>query len=217
MSKVSDEKPLTTFDVIGSRTLIMADFFEPQIRSDFYEDVSQWWFESPAHLADAMEECQPLAWAVQSIYTKVRDEIRSDLEKSVHSPDVVNERSAALTARLNLMPEEPEDGVNTWLLSLTTSEFQHRIVPDIDAWFDSPPNWNWEDDHLPSGATPQGAALEYFQNMDSEVLDTLGVDIIEGDRPGSTYYAEELAVDIEAANKAAADAGIPVRFKRSNL
>lgn len=77
-------------------------------------------------------------------------------------------------------------------------------------------NANWEDDHLPRNGTAQGAALEFFQSMGGDALDTVGVTVVEGEHPGSTYYAAELTGDIDAANKAAADAGIPVRFKKSS-
>jgi hypothetical protein len=40
----------------------------------------------------------------------------------------------------------------------------------------------------------------------------LGVDIVEGEHPGSTYYAAELRGNIDEANRAAEAAGIPVRF-----
>jgi hypothetical protein len=43
-------------------------------------------------------------------------------------------------------------------------------------------------------------------------LDALGVVIIEGEHPGSTYYAAELVRDIDDANRAAKAAGLPVRF-----
>jgi hypothetical protein len=36
--------------------------------------------------------------------------------------------------------------------------------------------------------------------------------VIDGEHPGSTYYAAELRVDIEEANRAAEAAGMPVRF-----
>ena len=48
--------------------------------------------------------------------------------------------------------------------------------------------------------------------MDRDQLETLGVQVIEGDFPGSSYYAAELGVDISKANRAAKKAGIPVRF-----
>jgi hypothetical protein len=214
MSKPGDEEPFTEFEVDNSGTLTMVNFWEPQIRSEFYESVSGSWAESPAHLADAMDECQPLSWAVHAIYTEVRDEIQSDLDGVTRSSGVHKKRSAALKARLKAMPEEPEEGAEDWLLALTSSEFEKRVIPEIEQWFASPPNWNWEDDHLPRDGTAQGAALEFFQNMDGDALDAIGVTIVEGEHPGSTYYAAELAGEVDTANKAAAAAGIAVRFKK---
>lgn len=205
---------ITEFEVDSSGTLTVADFWEPKTRSDFYESISDSWSESPAHLADAMEECEPLAWAVHSIYTELRDEIQADLDGIAHSSGVSKKRALALKARIKTMPEEPEDNAEDWLLTLTSSEFEARVVPEIEKWFDSPPNWNWEDDHLPKNGTAQGAALEFFQSMDGVTLDILGVQIVEGEHPGSSYYAAELTGDIDVANKAAAEAGIPVRFKK---
>lgn len=91
---------------------------------------------------------------------------------------------------------------------------QKLVVPDIKKWFDAKPNWNWEQDHLPLEATAQGAAKAYFENLSIDDLDLLGVEIVEGDHPGSTYYAAELRTDIRKANKAAKDADIPVHFSR---
>lgn len=214
MSKPGDEEPFTEFEVDNSGTLTMVDFWQPQIRSEFYESVSGSWSESPTHLADAMDECQPLSWAVHDIYTEVRDEIQSDLGGVTRSSGVHKKRSAALKARLKAMPEEPAEGAEDWLLALTSSEFEKRVVPEIEQWFASPPDWNSEEDHLPRDGTAQGAALEFFQNMDGDALDALGVTIVEGEHPGSTYYAAELTGNVAVANKAAAAAGIAVRFKK---
>jgi hypothetical protein len=90
------------------------------------------------------------------------------------------------------------------------------VVPEIEKWFNNPPNWNWEDDYLPKDSTSQGAALEFFQRMEDDDLDAIGVVIVEGEHPGSTYYAAELEVELDIANKAAAEAGIPVRFNRAD-
>jgi hypothetical protein len=206
---------VTEFEVDSSGTLTVGDFIEPKNRSDFYESVSYSWHESPAHLSNAMEECPPLAWAVHSIYTELREEILADIKGADDRSWEFKKRAAALNNRVKAMPEDPEQGVQDWILALTSSEFDAQVVPEIEKWFDSPPNWNWEDDHLPKNGTAQGAALEFFQRMDGDTLDILGVEIIEGEHPGSSYYAAELKTDVDLANKAAADAGIPVRFKKN--
>lgn len=177
---------VSEFEVDSSGTLTVADFPEPEVRSEFYESVASFWSKSPSSLVEAMEECEPLAWAVQSIYEEQQDE---------------NQEGNT---------EETTD----WVLGLSAKAFKEQVVPEIREWFDSPPDWDYEDDYLPKEATAQGAAMEFFESMDGETLDILGVEIVEGEHPGSTYYAAELTVPIGQANKAAAAAGIPVRFTK---
>jgi len=213
MSQDTD-KNIWHFEVSESGTLTVADFKSPNTRAEIYESVADAWVESPAHLADAMDEVQPLAWAVNEIYSEVRSEVESERDSASNDAMASDERVEALTARLDSMPEEPEEGAKDWLLALTTVEFERLVVPQIEGWFSEEPNWNYEDDYIPRGATSQGAALEFFESMDGDELDLLGVEIIEGDHPGSTYYAAELRGDVDAANKVAINAGMPVRFKR---
>jgi hypothetical protein len=54
--------------------------------------------------------------------------------------------------------------------------------------------------------------MEFFHSMDVDQLEALGVEVVEGEHPGSTYYAAELRNDIDQASRAAQQAGIPVRF-----
>ena len=58
----------------------------------------------------------------------------------------------------------------------------------------------------------QGSAFRYFSSMEYEVLEKLGIVIVEGDRPGSTYFAAELRQPIADANEAAAKLALPFRF-----
>lgn len=217
MTKRDEAPDFTEFLVDSSGTLTMAFVKEPEIRSEFYASLSESWSESPAHLAQAMGECSPLAWAVHSIYSDIRDEIQAALDAINENPGVFNAKTGAFNARFQSMPEKPEQGVVDWLLLLSAHEFEERIVPAVKIWLSSPPNWNSEDDYLPRSETAQGAALEFFQHMDGDAIETLGVTIVEGEHPGSTYYAAELKYDIDTANKAATAAGIPVRFKRRKL
>lgn len=205
---------ITEFEVTDGGTLLMANYAEAQTRADFYEDVSDFWSRSPGDLAEAMDECQPLAWAVCRIYSDFRDELMADLQDVQDAGRGNKRRLAALKARLQALPEEPEDGAAGWLLGLTSKEFEDRVVPAIAEWFGEPPDWNFEDDYLPDSGTAQGAALQFFRDMATEDLEVLGVDIVEGEHPSSTYHAAELRGKIETANAAAASNGIAVRFLR---
>ena len=57
------------------------------------------------------------------------------------------------------------------------------------------------------------SAYRFFSNMDYADLRTLGVKVIEGEFPGSTYFEAELRIPIDEANTRAEAAGIPGRFK----
>jgi hypothetical protein len=49
--------------------------------------------------------------------------------------------------------------------------------------------------------------MSFFQEMDGKMLDALGVVIVEGDHPGSTYFAAELRGVMEDANTVTERAG----------
>jgi hypothetical protein len=55
--------------------------------------------------------------------------------------------------------------------------------------------------------------MSFFQDMDGKMLDALGVVIVEGDRPGSTYFAAELRAEMKVANAVAEREGLPFRFR----
>jgi hypothetical protein len=174
-----------------------------------------------------MDDCEPLAWVVHEIYSEFRDELAAELEdaedelaaelEDAEDAGTGHKRKvAALKARLEALPEEPWEGAADWLLGLASKEFEARVVPVIEKWFGEAPDWSSEFDYLPESATAQGAALEFFRGMADEDLEILGIDVVEGDHPGSTYYAAELRYDIDAANRAAEVAGILVRFVLAN-
>lgn len=203
---------LTVFEVGEGGTLRMAGYAEAGTRAEFYEDVSGDWARSPQDLVDAMEQCQPLAWEVHSIYSDFRSELEEDVLAAQRAGRGNKRRLTALKARLRALPEEPDEGSTRWLLGLASGEFESRIVPKIAKWFGEEPDWSFEDDYLPETSTAQGAALAYFRDMAVGDRITLGVKVIEGEHPGSTYYAAELRGDIACANRAAEAGQIPVRF-----
>jgi len=125
-------EPVTRFEVCDGGTLRMADYVEAETRAEFYEYVASFWSRSPKDLAEAMDECQPLAWAVHRIYSEVREKLVADLEEAEDAGGESERRLAALRARLETLPEEPEEGATEWVLSLTSEEFESRVVPEIE-------------------------------------------------------------------------------------
>ncbi len=215
--QASVQPNLTVFHVDESGTLTMADFWQPVTRSEVYEHIAEGWSRSPVDLVRVMDACSPLAWEVHSLYSTVREQVEHELEEVEGQEGrsyMKKRRARALADRLEVMPPDSEVGAQDWVLSLAQAEFEAQIVPSIEQWFSQPPDWRYEDDCQDEGSTAQGAALQFFQGMDRAQRRVLGVKVVEGEHPGSSYYAAELTVDIEAANKAAEEAGIPVRFAR---
>ena len=72
---------------------------------------------------------------------------------------------------------------------------------------------------------PDSMPVKYHKNkkgdykpvIDQKALETLEIFIVEGEHPGSTYYAAELQIPIEEANRRAIAANIPFRFKADDL
>jgi hypothetical protein len=86
------------------------------------------------------------------------------------------------------------------------------LMQEVNDWLDSPvepEDFQW----FPIRSGAQGQAMAFFESLDDETLDALGVVIIEGEHPGSSYYAAELRKPIDVANAAAKALVLPFRFK----
>ena len=86
------------------------------------------------------------------------------------------------------------------------------LKDEIQKWLKEPVDCGaWES--WPSGWSSQGRALSFFESIDADVVNALGVVIIEGDHPGSSYFAAELHASFEDANAAAKKLKLPFRFR----
>lgn len=105
-----------------------------------------------------------------------------------------------------------EDDWKAWADSLD-AEDRRWLDAGIEDWLDAPPDMNFEWDELQFDATAQGRAYNHFNNhADPNMMDALNIVVIDGCCPGSTYYAAELRMDLDEANRLAAEQGWSVRF-----
>lgn len=86
-------------------------------------------------------------------------------------------------------------------------------VQKIDEWLKEPIEWE-KSEWFPRNAGRQGKALSFFNNQPIELLNLLGVVIIEGEHPGSGYFAAELRNGIDQANEEVEALSLPFRFKK---
>jgi hypothetical protein len=181
----------TEFTVSDSGTLAMVGVESPTTRAEAY-DISPASIVDAGSLAANAEGCQPLTWLLEAALDDARDA-------------AAEEAGADADASL--------DSLEEWLDSLSPDRAR-ALLQEVRAWLKECPDWVHEDDYLPRSATAQGAALEFFEDWSRDEQETVGVIIVEGEHPGSSYYAAELTQPIDAANLAAWRAGLPVWFAR---
>ena len=85
------------------------------------------------------------------------------------------------------------------------------FIGQVEAWLDDPAS---DDEQTAQQCSGVALAKRYFECLGNKTMDALGVQIIEGEHPGSTYYAAELRQDIDYANEVARDSGLECRFRK---
>jgi hypothetical protein len=182
------------FEVDDYGTLSYANFEEPRTRFDAYgiDDASELDAWDIARNPNLAQEAQ---WHYQAL-----------LEERVGDED--NDLSAEEIAEL------AESGWEDWLENCIPEE-RTELDRALNECLADSPDWSgYEGELLYTGATAQGGAYQYFLQRDIEDLDALGVVIIEGEHPGSSYYAAELRIPVEEANAIAEENGWTIRFVR---
>ncbi len=175
------------FEVSEFRTLSYANFEEPTTRYDAYG------FTSTSDVdASMLESHYDLYEPIQALY-------REHLLAQAPTLD-----EAALD-------EQVEEEWLEWCEQTRRKE-SGAIDSIIDDWLSEAPDpcQEWESYYKTGDA--QGAAYDRFLREDSELMEALGIVVIEGDCPGSSYFAAELHTSVEEANRIAAEHGWTIRF-----
>ena len=194
------------FDVNEFDTIVDSSVGEPKTRGDvFHIDLTdQCTTES---LVSEIESCWPLTSRFQQLAQDELDEVRSSLDEDDSLSYLARKRLERLAKAL----DDEDDGWAAWV-QLEGTKGLPRFKEVVEDWLASPIEWS-EYDWFPSGATSQGSAKQFFESLPFETLEALGVVIIEGEHPGSTYFAAELRQPIEDANVAAEELVLPFRFR----
>lgn len=175
------------FEVGEYNTLSYANFVEPTTRYDAYgfysrNDVPEWMLEN-----------------FRALYNPIQDLYREHLQD--RHPDLEDDE---IEARV-------EDDWLTWCRR-AKGKNREQIDQVIDNWLSDAPDECQEWEYYYKTGNAQGAAYDHFLREDPDLMDALGIVVIEGDHPGSTYYAAELNIAVEDANCIAAANGWSIRF-----
>ena len=178
------------FEVDDYGTLSYANFEEPRTRFDAYgiDDASELEASDIAHNPN-------LAYEAQCHYQALLEERLQDADAEE-------------------IAELAESGWEDWLENCSPEE---RVELDhaLNDCLAESPDWSgYEGELLYTGATAQGGAYHYFLQRDVDELEALGIVIIEGEHPGSSYLAAELRLPVEEANTIAEENGWTIRFVR---
>lgn len=161
-------------------------------------------FSSAEHILTASAGCSPLRNLLENAYLDHRETLQNEAD-SLQCSQAESKLSEhiELDANLKKLPPQYEKELANWITQLDEKQFEN-LQAEVTEWSRRQP-----ENDKPDG---QAAALNYFRDLDSEICELLGVSIIEGDHPGSSYFAAELDNSIEEANRIAIKHGIPIRF-----
>ena len=194
------------FEVNDCNTIVEADAENPKIRSDVF-DVDIGAHCTAQSLVNDVESCYPLTWHFEQLASIELDEAQWELEDN---EDLAPAESRRLKRLVNVLGDAG-DGWAEWVL-LEGPAGLPRFVEEARQWLASPISSN-DLDWLPRNSGAQGQALAFFESLPKETRKALGVVIIEGEHPGSSYFAAELREPIEDANATAEELELPFRFR----
>ena len=193
---------LTIYEVSEFYTITDPNIKLPEIRSDVFniwvEDIN-----SIDKLVSAIEDCTPLETHFQELGQSRKGEIEDEIECT----------SGAKKKRLKALAQALDDydyGWKNWL-QLEGVKTLPAHIKTIVHWLSSPVDM-CESDWFPNDWSGQGYAKSFFESLDADVRDALGVEIVEGCHPGSSYYAAELRNSVEDANRVARKLRLDFKF-----
>jgi hypothetical protein len=178
----------------------------PRSRADIY-DIDLVWITTIDCLITEVDQLDELRGHFVGLATDKMNEVQDQLDGD--EPLTVAQRRRL--KRLEKVLEDPDEGWQDWL-RIEGAGVLDRFKREIETWLAEDVDWS-QMEFWPSGWSGQGRAKSFFENLDSDTLDALGVEIVEGEHPGSTYYAAELRNGIDKANETAGKLGLPFRFR----
>lgn len=206
--KKIEEDP-TVFFVRNGCTLDLEEYVPPVTRGEAF-DFGEYELKSIENLLSRASEVQPVMWELERQYWAFRRSLINEKQTKLPESNQAGQFTGEVT-----WPEDADAGViEKWTGQMSGSALSN-LNSAMQKWADSEPDWlNEEGEHFTIPSSGQEYALDFFENYaGDDVLEEIGIDIVEGDHPGSNYFAAELYVSIEEANEKAVAAGIPVRFK----
>lgn len=192
------------FGVSYSGTIVEANGEEPKVNSDVYD---LYLGSTVKSLIDEVDRHSELRGHFRMLAADELDNTELSLRD-----DGVDAVKRARLIDLKAALQDEDYGWQHWV-KLEGAAGLPRFHAEIDKWLGKPVNWGGTE-FWPQGWSGQGKALAFFRQVGHDVRQELGVVIVEGEHPGSSYYAAQLRAPIEQANEVADLLGLPFRFRK---
>ena len=201
--------PLFFYEVSEYGTICDPGVPGPKLRSDVFQNVSSGLIRNADDLVSEVEGCHPLASHFSILAADHLPDIEDELDADDNTLGFVERRRLVYLAAA--LRDDPDTGWRDWIAHEGDPGLAgfKQIIQD---WLDEDVDWD-EAESFDSGWSGQSAALSFFSDLEAKVRKALGVVIIEGEHPGSSYYAAELRGEIAHANQAAQALGLAFRFR----
>ena len=202
------------FGVNEHGTLIEEGVKEPETWGDIFDYLASEDFKDPKSTIEALEGCYALTSYLDTQLNKEIESLEEDLDTD---PPESKQALAALQKKIDALKalrDEYEEPWQDWI-ELEGKEGLSKFKELVEDWLAEPIDW-MQAEWIPVRSGAQGAAFGFFEDQPCELLKQLGVVIVDGEHPGSSYVAAELRAKIGDANEAAERLGMPFRFKREN-
>jgi hypothetical protein len=205
------------FEVDDHGTIAEPGGAEPRVNRDVYGDhVEPKRITSVKALIETVREHTEL----QSVFVALAADELYDAELTIEQDNKARKNGwddhrlapveRARAERIVELIRDPDYDWPAWVRAGGVCELP-RFIERIEQWLAGPVNWSGME-WWPRGWSGQGRALQFFQMLDRDDRDALCIVIVEGEHPGSSYFAAELRAPIAEANATAEALELPFRF-----
>lgn len=202
---------LTFYSVTSEGVIIVPDIPEPKNRLDVFERVDTRDVHTRRELIELIESCPPLEQHFLDLslaYLQVHAQPSSYVDNLVAQR---GRRSGAQQLILRALRRNPDGGWRQWI-EYSGDAALEVFLQQVRDWLDEKIDWN-ESDYFDAIWNGQAAALAYFEDLPNAILKALGVKIVDGDMPGSSYRAAELRKGLDEANQMAELLELDLQFE----
>lgn len=199
------------FDVSPEGTIFVPNMPEPRIRADVFELTDLEDVHTCAGLVSLIENCAPLTRRFRALAGAYLAEHTGPSAFILQLQTPGERRTGHQKLILQLIRRDPEDGWQSWI-EYSGDEALEGFLHLVHDWLAEDIDWS-ERGHFEAPCDAQQAAFLYFEREPQAFLKALGVEIVEGDVPGSDFCAARLTKTVTEFNQVAELLELDCRFR----